>query len=78
MTNMTFSYKNTKLNVRFVTEELGFESYQEAAQFILDNGESEYLEEIEDGLFINCSKASAQFRAAADAALATVDIKGQI
>lgn len=75
---MSISYKNTKLNVRFVTEELGFESYQEAAQFILDNSESENLEEIDDGLFINCSKASATFRAAAEAAMSTVDIKGQI
>jgi hypothetical protein len=71
------SYKpNVKL--RFVTEELGFESDGDAAQFIYDHNGQSLLEERESGLVFLTGDAKQIFETAKVAAFSKVDIKGQI
>ena len=70
------------LNIRFLTEELGFESHQETVQFILDHGGQHALEERVDAdssdLLLKPGDAFPIFDAARRAAYGKVDIKGQI
>lgn len=66
------------MKLRYVTEELAFESDTEAAQFILDyNGQSLLLER-EDHIAFLTSKAGATFEEARTEAFRRVDLKGQI
>ena len=66
------------MKLRFVTEELGFESDADAAQFICDYNGEHLLEEREDGLRFLSGKAALIFEIAKKEAFKKVDIKGQI
>ncbi|EER28388.1 hypothetical protein D8B26_004725 [Coccidioides posadasii str. Silveira] len=66
------------LNIRFITEELGFESDEQAARFILDHVPEELLQEKPDGVKLVTAKAQPYFEAAKAEAHRIVDIKGQI
>ena len=68
--------------LRFLTEELGFESMHEAYRFLLDHGAESSLshESTDDGtnVSVNAAEAHPIFVAAASAASSRIDIKGQI
>lgn len=66
--------------LRFITEELGFESDGDAAQFIYEySGQSQHLlVERDDALRVLTGKAGNLFEDAKKAAFRKVDIKGQI
>ncbi|TVY62868.1 THP3-like protein [Lachnellula suecica] len=64
--------------LRFVTEELGFESDNDAAQFIYDYNGQALLEEKEGNLRFLTGKAAQLFEVARNEAFRKVDIKGQI
>lgn len=66
------------VSLRFVTEELGFESDGDAAQFIYDNNGQALLEEKEGNFRFLTGKAGQVFEVAKNAAFRKVDIKGQI
>ncbi|KAI9874233.1 MAG: hypothetical protein M1823_007734, partial [Watsoniomyces obsoletus] len=69
------------VRLRLVTEELGFESDEESAQFIIDHaGEdsASLLQEKDGDVRILTGKAGAVFENARAAAFKHVDIKGQI
>ena len=61
-----------------MTEELGFESDSDAAQFICDCNGQDLLQEKDTELRFLTGKAGAIFETARAAAFRTVDIKGQI
>jgi hypothetical protein len=67
-----------EVKLRFITEELAFESDGDAAQFIYDYNGQALLEERDDGFRFLAGKAGLLFEAAKDAAFRKVDIKGQI
>lgn len=71
------SYK-PDVNLRFITEELGFESDEESARFICDHGAQSLLEERQDSVRLLTGKAGSIFEVAKSAAFKRVDIKGQI
>jgi len=75
-TDQMHSYK-TDVKIRFVTEELGFESDEECARFICEYGGHVYLEEGSEVKLLT-AKALNFFDPAKDAAFKKVDIKGQI
>ncbi|KAK3294300.1 SAC3/GANP/Nin1/mts3/eIF-3 p25 family-domain-containing protein [Chaetomium fimeti] len=64
--------------LRFVTEELYFESDVEAAQFILDHEGQELLEDRNGTIVFLTGKAGSRFEGARAKAFSRVDIKGQI
>jgi hypothetical protein len=64
--------------LRFVTEELYFESDVEAAQFILDHGGKELLEDRNGTVMFLTAKAGNLFEGPRAKAFSRVDIKGQI
>lgn len=66
------------VNIRFITEELGFESDEQTARFILENSSAELLEEKNGSVRLLTGKAGLLFEQAKAAAHAVVDIKGQI
>ncbi|PGH15072.1 hypothetical protein AJ80_05697 [Polytolypa hystricis UAMH7299] len=66
------------VKIRFITEELGFESDEQSARFILDHGPEELLEEKEDGVRLVTGKAGQIFHLAKTEAHRIIDIKGQI
>lgn len=67
------------MKLRFITEELGFESDAEAAQFICAyEGGRALLEEREDGILLLTGKTGGMFDVAKNAAFKKIDIKGQI
>ena len=67
-----------EVKLRFITEELAFESDGDAAQFIYDCNGQFLLEEREDGFRFLSGKAGNLFEVAKDEAFRKVDIKGQI
>jgi hypothetical protein len=71
------SYK-PDVKLRFVTEELGFESDGDAAQFIYDHNGHDLLIEREGDLRFLTGKAGQLFEAAKAEAFRAIDIKGQI
>ena len=75
-TDHMHSYK-TDVKIRFITEELGFESDEECARFICEYGGQAYLEEGSEVKLLT-GKALNFFDPAKDAAFKKVDIKGQI
>ncbi|PVH70604.1 GANP/Nin1/mts3/eIF-3 p25 family protein [Cadophora sp. DSE1049] len=77
LSNICKAYK-PDIKLRFITEELGFESDGDAAQFICDYNGQHLLEEKNDELRFLTGKAGALFEAAKSTAFAKVDIKGQI
>ena len=64
--------------LRFVTEELGFESDSDAAQFIVDHNGQHLLKERENSIAFLTGQAVGFFESSRAAAFARVDIKGQI
>ncbi|EXJ80967.1 hypothetical protein A1O3_07255 [Capronia epimyces CBS 606.96] len=69
------------VRLRFVTEELGFESDEEACQFLLDHApedSSHLLEEREGDVRFLTGKVGSIFQNAKTRAFGLVDIKGQI
>lgn len=66
------------VKLRFITEELGFESDEESARFLCDHGAQGFLEEREDGVRLLTGKVGNTFETAKSAAFRKVDIKGQI
>jgi len=77
LSNMCKAYK-PEVRLRFVTEELAFESDSDAAQFIYEKNGQALLEERGDGCHFLTGKAGSLFEVAKDAAFRRVDIKGQI
>ena len=73
-----FRYKQT-VKLRYIVEELGFESDNHAIQFIIDHDGQHLLEDRpEVGLILHTAKAVGYFEPARQAAFRRVDIKGQI
>ncbi|OOQ88300.1 SAC3/GANP domain protein [Penicillium brasilianum] len=66
------------VNIRFITEELGFESDEQTARFILDHSAENTLEEKNGTVRLLTSKAGPLFEQAKAEAHRVVDIKGQI
>jgi SAC3 family protein LENG8/THP3 len=66
------------VKLRFVTDELGFESDEESARFVCDNGGEEFLQEKEGIVRLVTGKSAALFETTRKAAFAKIDIKGQI
>ena len=66
------------MRLRFITEELGFESDADAAQFIIDYNGQHLLEDRTDYIAVLTGKAGALFETARSEAFGKVDIKGQI
>lgn len=66
------------VRLRFITEELGFESDADAAQFIIDHNGQHLLEERSEYIAFLAGKAGPLFEAPRTAAFRRVDIKGQI
>jgi hypothetical protein len=67
-----------EVKLRFVTEELAFESDSDAYQFIESYNGQHLLEEHEDGIRFLAGKAGGIFETAKGEAFRKVDIKGQI
>ena len=66
------------VRLRFLTEELGFESDDESARFVCDHHGQSFLEDRTDGARLLTGKALGFFEDAKEAAFKRVDIKGQI
>lgn len=66
------------MRIRFITEELGFESDEQTARFILDHSSDELLEEKDKTVRLLTGKAGQLFEQAKQEAHRVVDIKGQI
>lgn len=66
------------MKLRFITEELGFESDLETATFIHDYNGEQFLNERDSDLYFLSGKAGPTFEAAKRGAFAKVDLKGQI
>jgi SAC3 family protein LENG8/THP3 len=80
LTDISYSYK-PDVRLRFVTEELGFESDEEACQFIIDHAPEEssiLLEERDGDVRFLTGKAGSIFHLAKTKAFGQIDIKGQI
>ena len=74
----TFSSYKPDVKLRFLTEELGFESDDEAARFVCNHEGQHFLEERDDGVRLLSGKALNFFDAARTSASHKVDLKGQI
>ncbi|CRG92797.1 THP3 homolog C2A9,11c [Talaromyces islandicus] len=66
------------VKIRFITEELGFESDEQSARFVLEHGSGELLEERDGHVRLLTAKAGRIFEEAKHQAFRVVDIKGQI
>ncbi|KAL2128928.1 hypothetical protein VTI74DRAFT_8465 [Chaetomium olivicolor] len=75
--NICKAYKQD-VPLRFVTEELYFESDVEAAQFILDHGGQDLLQDRDGTIVFLTAKAGQTFEGPRAKAFSRVDIKGQI
>ncbi|OAA60794.1 SAC3/GANP domain protein [Cordyceps fumosorosea ARSEF 2679] len=75
--NMCRAYK-PDVKLRFITEELGFESDADAAQFIIDQQGQDLLEDRSDNIVFLTGKAGNLFEDSRATAFKRVDIKGQI
>ncbi|KAK3938238.1 SAC3/GANP/Nin1/mts3/eIF-3 p25 family-domain-containing protein [Diplogelasinospora grovesii] len=75
--NICKAYK-PEVPLRFITEELGFESDADAAQFIIDYQGQHLLEDRPAGVAFLAGKAGQLFEGPRAAAFRRVDIKGQI
>ncbi|OTB06292.1 hypothetical protein M426DRAFT_9779 [Hypoxylon sp. CI-4A] len=77
LANMCKAFK-PELKLRFITEELAFESDAEAAQFIIDCDGQDLLQERPDHIAFLSGKAGTLFETARTEAFRRVDLKGQI
>lgn len=75
--NLCKSYK-PDVKLRFVTEELGFESDADTAQFIMNHNGQPLLEDRTDDIIFLSGKAGQLFEGSKSEAFRKVDIKGQI
>ncbi|KAL1996361.1 hypothetical protein VTN49DRAFT_126 [Thermomyces lanuginosus] len=66
------------VNIRFITEELGFESDEQSARFVLEHGSEQLLEEKDGQVKLLTGKAGGIFEQAKREAFKVIDIKGQI
>ncbi|KAA8650092.1 hypothetical protein EYZ11_001325 [Aspergillus tanneri] len=67
------------VKIRFITEELGFESDEQSARFILDNTSEDLLQEKDGAVkLLTGGKANQLFELAKAKAHQVIDIKGQI
>jgi hypothetical protein len=67
------------VNIRFITEELGFESDEQSARFILDHSAEDMLLEKDGAVRLLTGVRTAQYFETAKAnAHRVIDIKGQI
>lgn len=67
------------VNIRFITEELGFESDEQSARFVLEHTDEELLQEKDGAVkLLTGGRAGQMFEAAKNEAHRVVDIKGQI
>lgn len=72
------------IDIRFLTEELGFESDTECVTFLCNHGADSYIEQKSDdkgmpsSIRFQTSKAASIFEAAKKEAFKKVDIKGQM
>lgn len=66
------------VKLRFITEELGFMSDEEAGQFIVNHNAQDLLVERGNDLYFLTGKGLGFFEAAKASAFGRVDIKGQI
>ncbi len=66
------------MRLRLITEELGFESDADAAQFIIDHNGQHLLEERSEYIAFLAGKAGQLFEDPKAAAFRRIDIKGQI
>ena len=73
----THRYGQT-VKLRFITEELGFESDADAATFLYEYGGQTIIEERSDAIHVLIKNAGSAFETAKQAAFRKVDIKGQI
>ncbi|KAI1143091.1 SAC3/GANP/Nin1/mts3/eIF-3 p25 family-domain-containing protein [Hypoxylon sp. FL0543] len=77
LANMCKAFK-PDLKLRYITEELAFESDAEAAQFIIDYNGQDLLQERQDHIAFLTGKAGMLFETARAQAFSRVDLKGQI
>ncbi|KAI1409175.1 SAC3/GANP/Nin1/mts3/eIF-3 p25 family-domain-containing protein [Hypoxylon sp. FL1857] len=77
LANMCKAFKQ-ELKLRYITEELAFESDAEAAQFIIDYSGEKCLQERQDHIVFQTAKAAGDFETARAEAFSRVDLKGQI
>ncbi|KAI0132622.1 SAC3/GANP/Nin1/mts3/eIF-3 p25 family-domain-containing protein [Xylariales sp. AK1849] len=77
LSNMCKAYK-PDLKLRYITEELAFESDAEAAQFIIDQNGQHLLEERDESIIFLAGNARQLFESARTEAFRRVDLKGQI
>lgn len=73
----SYRYK-PHVTARFLAEELGFESKEEALDFLIKYGAQEFLEEKDDDVYLKTDKAFAIIEGRKKASFSTVDIKGQM
>ena len=66
------------VKIRFITEELAFESDEDSARFILEHSSEELLDERDGDVRLLTHKAGAIFQNARNGAFGRVDLKGQI
>jgi SAC3 family protein LENG8/THP3 len=66
------------VKLRFITEELGFESDADAAQFIIDYQGQHLLEDRTEYIAFLTGQAGGLFEGPRSSAFQKVDIKGQI
>lgn len=66
------------VNIRFITEELGFESDEQSVRFVLDHTSEEVLLEKDETVRLATSRAGPFAEQAKAAAHRFIDIKGQI
>ncbi|KAJ5632317.1 hypothetical protein N7490_008656 [Penicillium lividum] len=66
------------VKIRFITEELGFESDEQTARFVIDHSSAELLQEKDGEVKLLAGKAGGLFEQAKADAYRVVDIKGQI
>ncbi|EED18294.1 SAC3/GANP domain protein [Talaromyces stipitatus ATCC 10500] len=66
------------VKIRFITEELGFESDEQSVRFILEYASGELLQERDGHVRLLTGKAGRMFEDAKSQAYRVVDIKGQI
>ncbi|KAF2094236.1 hypothetical protein NA57DRAFT_47104 [Rhizodiscina lignyota] len=77
LANICKAYK-PDVNLRFLTEELGFESDEDCVQFLIDANAQHLISEKDGVLKILTAKAGSLFELAKATAFRKVDIKGQI
>lgn len=67
------------MNIRFITEELGFESDEQSARFVLEHTSEDLLQEKDGAVKLQTGgRASQMFEGSKQEAHRVVDIKGQI